>query len=184
MELFVKKSPESLESLRRRYQPRYIRALFIGEAPPVSGRFFYRGDSGLYRAMRDASRSLHSSPDKEDFLTWFQSSGCYLVDLCSHPVDHLDAKSRQEAHRSREAWLARRIRVWQPRVIVTLLLSIRESVHRAAHAAKWRGQCVDAPYPGRWLRHRLAFESSVIPVLEKFTANISTRSREQPKVKN
>jgi hypothetical protein len=44
------------ERLRLRYRPVLIRLLFIGESPPASGRFFYRQDSGLYRAIRDAFR--------------------------------------------------------------------------------------------------------------------------------
>jgi hypothetical protein len=41
------------ERLRRRYRPDGVRILFVGEAPPASGRFFYQADSGLYRAVRD-----------------------------------------------------------------------------------------------------------------------------------
>ena len=41
------------ERLRRRYRSNRMRILFVGETPLVSGRFFYQGDSGLDRAVRD-----------------------------------------------------------------------------------------------------------------------------------
>ena len=51
----------SRERLRRQYRPEHIRLLFIGESPPASGRFFYRRDSGLYRAIRDTFRMIDPS---------------------------------------------------------------------------------------------------------------------------
>ena len=66
-------SLESRERSRRQYRPRRVRILFVGEAPPASGRFFYHADSGLYRAIRDtfvtAFPSLRSSKGK--FLETF-----------------------------------------------------------------------------------------------------------------
>ena len=44
----------SKERLRQRQRPRRVIILFVGEAPPASGRFFYQADSGLYRAIREA----------------------------------------------------------------------------------------------------------------------------------
>ena len=79
------------ESLRRAFRPAQIQLLFAGEAPPASGRFFYRGDSGLYRAMRDAFAAIDPSIAGTDFLSRFREAGCYLVDLCPEPVDRLTA---------------------------------------------------------------------------------------------
>jgi hypothetical protein len=111
------------ERLRRRYRPPFIRILFIGESPPASGRFFYQQDSGLYRAMRDAFRVIDPSIPDEGFLTVFQSTGCYLIDTCTEPVDHLDAQSRRAARFASEPSLSRRIGRLQPASIVTLLRS-------------------------------------------------------------
>jgi hypothetical protein len=85
------------EKLRRVFRPAPVQLLFIGEAPPASGRFFYCGNSGLYRAMRDAFRSFDPSIDDENFLAVFQALGCYLTDLCAEPVDTLDSQSRLTA---------------------------------------------------------------------------------------
>src|SRR5581483_12338865 len=98
------------ERLRRRYRPAEIRLLFIGESPPASGRFFYQRDSGLYRAFRDAFLAADASITEDGFLAVFQSSGCYLIDTCRDPVDHLDARSRRAACLAAEPSLARQIR--------------------------------------------------------------------------
>jgi len=155
------------ERLRRRYRPARIRVLFIGESPPASGRFFYRRDSGLYRAVRDAFRTLDPAITDDTFLEAFQHSGCYLIDACSDPVDALDARSRRTACVASESGLARNIRRFQPAAIVTLLKSIRDNVRRAAVRAGWHGLIVELPYPGRWASHRESFLEDLVPQLEQ-----------------
>ncbi len=157
---------EQRERLRRRYRPEEVRLLFIGEAPPASGRFFYNRDSGLYRAMRDAFRSLDPAIADERFLAFFQSAGCYLIDACAQPVDDMDRASRRAACLESEPALARRIRRLRPRSIVILLKSIRVNVQRAALQAGWRGRFLELPYPGRWVRHRAAFLDALTPELK------------------
>jgi hypothetical protein len=159
--------PENAERLRRRYRPARVRLLFIGESPPASGRFFYRRDSGLYRAIRDAFRMIDRSITDDTFLDIFQGSGCYLIDTCPAPVDHLDAHSRRAACLAGESALARRIRHLEPAGIVTLVKSIRDNVQRAAGHARWRGPILDLPYPGRWARHRKIFLEGLAPQLER-----------------
>jgi hypothetical protein len=51
-----------------------VRILFVGEAPPASGRFFYQGDSGLYRAVRETFIAAFPSMPKDDFLNSFRAS--------------------------------------------------------------------------------------------------------------
>jgi hypothetical protein len=143
--------------LQRRYRPSRVRLLFIGEAPPASGRFFYRRDSGLYRAIRDGLQRAHPDVDEANFLDAFRSAGCYLIDLCPRPVDRLDAKPRRAACRASEARLAGSIRRLQPEGIAIVVRSIRGNVERAADSAGWQGPVFDLPYPGRWVRHRRVF---------------------------
>lgn len=38
-----------IERQRRRYKPKEVRVLFIGESPPEGGTFFYLANSKLYR---------------------------------------------------------------------------------------------------------------------------------------
>jgi hypothetical protein len=153
------------ERLRRRYRPADLRILFIGEAPPASGRFFYQKDSGLYRAMRDAFRVIDPSITDDNFLSVFQSSGCYLIDLCPAPVDQLDSQSRRAACIDGEPALCRAIGRLQPPAIATLVRSIRGNVERAAAHAHWTGPLIDLPYPGRWLRHKEIFLKTLVPRL-------------------
>ena len=159
-------SREAAERLRRSYRPARVRLLFIGESPPASGRFFYRGDSGLYRAMRDAFRTVEPSIREEQFLTVFQEWGCYLVDLCAEPVDHLDRKTRRAVCRASEHRLARAIARLQPEGMATLVRSIEGNVARAVERARWSGPVLHLPYPGRWYRNRDVFVEMLCPVLE------------------
>ena len=157
----------SSEELRLAFRPARLRLLFVGESPPASGRFFYRRDSGLYRAMRDAFRVVDPSLNEETFLPVFQKSGCYLVDLCPEPVDHLDLKSRRAACRANEESLAKAIAQLHPPMIATLLRSIEGNVRRAASLAGGNQSFLHLPYPGRWLRHRTAFIESLVPVIRE-----------------
>jgi hypothetical protein len=140
--------------------------LFVGEAPPASGKFFYRQDSGLYRAIRDVFRQVDSSITDENFLTTFQRSGCYLIDVCPTPVDQLDPRSRRAVCLASEPLLSHRIRKLQPDMIVSLVRSIRGNVERSALVAGWDGQILDVPYPGRWIRHREVFQAGIVPQLK------------------
>ncbi len=158
-------SSRERERLRRRYRPADPRLLFIGEAPPASGRFFYQRDSGLYRAMRDAFRLIDPSMTDDGFLAVFQSSGCYLIDACPRPIDQLDPRSRRAACLASEPSLSRAIRRLQPHAIATLVRSIRGNVERAASLAGWTGPLIDLPYPGRWSRHRQIFLDTLVPQL-------------------
>ena len=157
------------ERIRRQYRPRRLRILFVGEAPPASGRFFYHADSGLYRAIRDtfeaALPSLRSADD--DFLESFRRLGCYLVDLCGTPVDRMDARLRRDICVTGEARLARMLRQLRPKIVVVLVRSIASNVRRAETAAGWSGVHLELPYPGRWHHFRLAFRRKLIPVLRK-----------------
>ena len=127
------------EAQRRRFRPISLRVLFIGESPPASGRFFYHGDSGLYRAMRDAFHSVDPCITDANFLAEFQASGCYLIDLCAQPVDHLDRESRRSACLARESSLARTMARLNPERIVTVVRSIEPNATRAAARAGWSG---------------------------------------------
>lgn len=145
------------ERLRRRFLPAQVRLLFIGESPPASGRFFYRGDSGLYRAVRDTFQAVDSSVSDAGFLNAFRAAGCYLIDLCPEPVDHLELKLRRSICRVGEAPLSRIIERLHPLEIVTVVRRIEANVSRAALRACWQGPFLHLPYPARWARFRDVF---------------------------
>lgn len=162
----VQKSAAAKERLREGYRPGRVRILFVGESPPASGRFFYHADSGLYRAIRDTFLAAFPDLREKRFLDSFRSMGCYLVDLCERPVDHLNARSRRRACIAGELGLARRIRELRPGTIVTVVRSIGANVERAAKSAGWSGLHVVLPYPGRWHRYRQEFRRKLLPVLQ------------------
>ncbi len=145
------------ERLRRRYRPVRVRALFIGEAPPASGRFFYQADSGLYRAIRDSFANVFGTIRGDNFLDSFRALGCYLVDLCGKPVDRLGNAARRRARRRGEARLTETIRRFRPEIVVLVIRAISPNVRRAEERAKWSGRHIELSYPGRWYRHRVVF---------------------------
>jgi uracil-DNA glycosylase len=145
------------EKLRESFRPKRIRIMFIGEAPPASGRFFYSANSGLYRAMRDAFRAVEPQINDENFISFFRASGCYLIDLCPMPVDQLDAKSRRRARVAGEQLLSEKLIRLRPEKIALVLRAIANHVVKAAKRANWRGEIIELPYPGRWHRHRVEF---------------------------
>ena len=153
------------ERLRQEYRPAAVRLLFVGESPPASGRFFYRRDSGLYRAMREAFQLIDPSIADSTFLRVFRESGCYLFDLCAEPVDRLSAMERRDACRLAERNLSRAIDRLQPAMIATLLRSIESNVLASIADAHWRGSVLHLPYPGRWKRHREAFVCELVPTI-------------------
>ena len=155
------------ERLRRSYRPTHVRILFVGESPPASGRFFYQADSGLYRAIRDTFRAALPALPEDDFLHSFRDLGCYLVDLCSEPVDRFTSETRKQACRDGEGRLARTLRKLHPRIVITVVRSIAGSVRRAQASANWRGLHLELPYPGRWKGNRIAFEKALKPVLRR-----------------
>ena len=154
------------ERLRQQFRPEAVRLLFIGESPPASGRFFYHGDSGLYRAIREAFQMIDPSITDSTFLTVFQEAGCYLFDLCPEPVNHLSATTRRDACRLAEGSLSRVIDRLQPAMIATLLRSIESNVLASIGVAHWRGSLLHLPYPGRWKRHREAFVRELAPTIQ------------------
>jgi hypothetical protein len=156
----------SNEELRRKYRPKQVRFLFVGESPPASGKFFYQRNSGLYRAMRDVFAAVDPSVNDENFLTMFQESGCYLVDLCSQPVDRMSASLRRTTCRASEHSLAKTIASLNPQMIATLLRSIQSNVSNAVALASWSGPLLHLPYPGRWAHLKSEFITDLLPVIE------------------
>lgn len=171
------------EGLRESFRPKRIRILFIGEAPPASGRFFYSANSGLYRAMRDAFIAVCPRTDDENFLDLFQASGCYLTDLYPKPVDHLNEKLRRRARILGEEILSEQLIRLRPEKIAPVLRVIRSHVEKAALRAHWHGQIIKLPYPGRWHRHRVDFLKALAPTLQQLLCSRRTadpRSVSQP----
>lgn len=108
----------------------------------------------------------------------FQISGCYLVDLCREPVDHLDVRSRRAACIGGELLLSRTIRRLRPAKIITVVRSIEANVTRAIVRAGWHGALLHLPYPGKWSRHKDTFVKDLV---ESVTLLMSRQHRSASK---
>lgn len=144
-----------------------MRLLFAGEAPPASGRFFYQGNSGLYRAAREAFTITLPGIPQPDFLESFRDLGYYLVDLCREPVDRLSARQHRKTWFESEARLAAMLKRLRPQVVITVVRSIVPSAKRAQERANWTAPLLELPYPGRWKRHRVAFLKQLVLFLRR-----------------
>jgi hypothetical protein len=163
----INRTAVARERLRGRFRPSRVRVLFIGEAPPASGRFFYQADSGLYRAVRDSFINALPGLRDDNFLESFRTLGCYLVDLCGKPVDRLNDAARRRARRGGEARLSKTLRLLRPPIMVVVLRSITANVRRAEERAKWSGLRIELPYPGRWHRDRVVFFKTLSSFLSR-----------------
>jgi hypothetical protein len=163
---------QTRERLRRRYRPRSVRVLFVGEAPPVSGRFFYAEDSGLFRAVREAFVSAFpETGNHSSFLEVFRGASCAFTDLCDRPVDHLRPAARRVRRDASESRLAAEIAATRPRALVTVVRAIEPNVRRAAARAEWEGELRVLPYPGRWVQARSRFVAALAPALRGWAAS-------------
>jgi hypothetical protein len=163
----LRRGNDSRELTRRRYKPVSVHMLFVGEAPPASGLFFYDANSGLYRAIRDTFLRTLPVLREGNFLTDFQRLGCYLVDLCGEPVDQLDKDLRRRICSKGESRLAETIGTLKPKLIISVVRSIEKNVSRACKQVNFGGQHINLPYPGRWIRHRIEFENQLAPILQR-----------------
>ena len=154
------------ERLRRRYRPDDVRVLFIGESPPSGGTFFYRANSKLYAATREAfEAAIPALRREDDFLDVFERLGCYLDDLCLKPVNDLDIRDPQRlAERSRGvAPLARRMKPLQPSVVCVAMKAIVPEVDQATERAKLDACREALPFPAR---HRPQYVSGLTDLVK------------------
>jgi hypothetical protein len=153
------KTPESeIERLRLQYRPERIIVLFVGEAPPASDSFFYRGNSGLTNYMRSA---LGGPKGDIEFLNWFKVRGWYLDDLVTTPIENL--RDRRALCRDARASLAARIAEYQPSAIVCLLKSISDDVEIAASKANSKAALYTVPFAGQG--HQTKFNDQMKRIL-------------------
>src|SRR5580693_4965629 len=98
-----------LEELRKNFRPDRITTLFVGESAPESGKFFYSGNSGLFRAMQKAFGG------RPTFLEDFKRSGFYLDDLVLTPVNKLERRERSRRRQEAVPELAKRLAEYKPK---------------------------------------------------------------------
>lgn len=150
--------------LRARYRPPKVRVLFVGEAPPAGGTFFYRGDSQVFRYLREALQAHLGHPS--DFLSAFAERGYFLDDLVIEPVDRIPLKARAPIYRENVQLLADRMVAYDPEMIITILMRICPYVQDARCRARLNVLHHCVPFPGTGqqanFRRRMA---EIVPLL-------------------
>ena len=124
------------ENLRRSYRPMDIKMLFIGESPPSSGDFFYKGNGSFYIETKKVCEEVWPPmrwPEAKSFLEWFKALRSFVDDLCHEPVDHLPygGETRKRKHVDAVACLTRRIEDAKPSAIIIVGIGIWTAVDKA-----------------------------------------------------
>ena len=154
----VTAAPEagSVAELRERYRPSTTRILFVGESSPAGGTHFYRADSNLYRATREAfglGLSVTRPPEGAPFLAWFQELGCWLVDVADRPVNQSAPAERASAVDAGVPGLAHTLRETRPERVLVVLRRVAPAVRAAAREADVDEHTIDVlPFPTRQWR--------------------------------
>lgn len=137
------------------YRPERVRLLFIGEASPAGSCHFYRANSQLFRATRDAFvQAITGHPSiGGSFLDGFQELGCWLVDLADVPFDELPDGEQEGAVEAAIARLAALLQDVRPERAIVVLRRIAPAVQAAAEEAGLHELAIDVlPFPVRQWR--------------------------------
>jgi hypothetical protein len=153
------------EQLRQAYRPDGVRWLLIGESSPASGRFFYRGDSNLFHAVRKAfEEAFGPMPAGAAFLDEFRRRGGWLVDVVDRPVNRLRGRPRADAVDAGIDRLAKTVEETRPELVVAVKSTLEGVVRRAAQQAGIPPERVHAlPFPER--QWRAGFVSGLAALL-------------------
>ena len=140
--------------------------LFVGESAPASGDFFYFGNNNMLRHMQRAVDAALG--DGGEFLGRFKSYGWFLDDLVLVPVDKLAPSERKAKCVAATESLAHRIALYRLLAIVSLLVSIKAIVEKAAKEAGSDAQMYGVPFPGMGQQSRFHNEMlKILPLLPR-----------------
>ena len=141
--------------LRDQFKPARVRTLVVGESPPAGDTHFYRANSNLFRATREAfvqAFGPEAVSDGPRFLREFQDRGCWLVDLVDRPVNRLGDDKRQALVSGGVATLARTIADVRPVHIVAVKATVDDEVRAAMEVAGVEADLLALPFPVRQWR--------------------------------
>jgi len=135
---------EELENLRKKYKPEEIRILFVGESPPKRKFFYDERGSNLGRATKEAFEKTFQKEFRnyKDFLKFFKSKGCYLVDLFQERGKKIVCATEEEK-REAEKKLKKFIAKHKPKIVVAVL----KRIHRNVEKAVKDGEVLPLPFP-------------------------------------
>jgi hypothetical protein len=142
------------------FRPQRIVTLFVGESPPHGGTFFYKADSILYRAMKEAFAG------SDNFLAEFKARGFFLEDLVHEPVNRIkDTGLRNEMRLKAVTGLAVRMADYRPAAVVAVMCAIEPMVADAIREVGLGVPLYTTPFPGRY--HRRQFMDEMTEIIPK-----------------
>ncbi len=135
------------------YKPARIKLLFVEEFNlNKGGKSFYRANSNLFYRTREVFSEFFKTEWKtpDDFLSFFQTQGCYLLALGNavgdEPNSELIHKQRNEA----VALLAKRLANSKPDTVVVIMSGISPYIRKALVEAGFKDTPVEVlPYPSK-----------------------------------
>ena len=162
------------EKVRGDYRPRRVRALFIGESRPSSGRFFYIPEdlaAGLRYHTTKAFNTVfeNRAGTGETFLRFFQRKGCYLDDLSLDPIDGLKRPARRTARNAGVDSLGTRILEYRPQAVVITMLGIRKQAQEAIGLSETSPRTFPLPFPAHG--HQRRYVDGLVRVLRQLRSD-------------
>ncbi len=121
-----------LEQLRQQYQPETIKLIFVTEAVQPGNVFFYRKNSNVFRAVKEAFAQVFGGfENDEEFLAFFKENGCYVDYLCPVLINGLTPEVRQQVRTAGIKPLSGCLALLQPKVVVTVMKVLEKEVLEA-----------------------------------------------------
>lgn len=167
----VEKSDEPVDITvaRATFKPERVRVLLVGESRPAGGTFFYLENSILFQATREAFLRVRVDVEPGAFLREFMAAGCYLEDLCDHPVNRLAEREREAARAAAVPGLIHRLRGLEPDVVIVVMRAIADDVRRALSGAGLGSVPVEVvPFPRK--KHRATYVREMSEYFRRWVA--------------
>ena len=153
-----------IEDIRSSFRPAEIRVLFVGESAPQSGKFFYKGNSQVYGYMEKyLGQKLFQTHN--NFLENFKAAGYYFDDLVLTPVNKAPRNEQKRLRIQAVPSLAKRIKDYNPIVVVALLKRIEENVRKAVLLSGVDACFCATHFPGNGQQRK--FECDIEQILPK-----------------
>lgn len=122
----------AFEEIRQQYQPEKVEIIFITEAIQPGNVFFYRKNSNVFRAIKEAFVQVFGEFESNDeLLRFFKEAGCYVDYLCPDLINGLSIEVRQKARTAGIKPLSERLALFQPKVVITVMKVLEKEVKEA-----------------------------------------------------
>jgi len=106
--------------------------LFITEAVQPGNVFFYRKNSNVFRAVKEAFAQVFGGFETDEgFLAFFKENGCYVDYLCPVLINGLPPEVRQQVRTDGIKPLSQRLALMQPKVVITVMKVLEKEVLEA-----------------------------------------------------